>query len=63
MKFHLYPYEIDDIVVMKKAHPCGSNEWKVLRASAEVTLQCLGCDNIQRMKRKKLESSTKAIKK
>ena len=24
-------YHVGDVVQMKKAHPCGSNEWEVLR--------------------------------
>ena len=26
-----YQYEVGDIVKLKKQHPCGSNEWEILR--------------------------------
>ena len=34
---------LNDILVMKKAHPCGSNRWVVLRTGADFRLRCLGC--------------------
>lgn len=37
------PLHIDDIVYLRKAHPCGTNRWRVLRTGADVRLQCLGC--------------------
>ena len=32
-----------DVLTMKKAHPCGSREWLVLRVGADFKLRCLGC--------------------
>ena len=37
------PFEIGDIVRLKKQHPCGSKEWEVLRVGADFRLKCLGC--------------------
>ncbi len=34
---------LDDILTMKKPHPCGSKQWKVLRTGADFRLKCLGC--------------------
>lgn len=36
-------YPVDKVVVMKKAHACGSKEWQVIRPGAEIGLKCLGC--------------------
>lgn len=36
-------YQLDSIVVMKKQHPCGTNEWKVIRVGADIKIKCLGC--------------------
>ena len=30
-----------DIVRLRKAHPCGSDEWKVVRVGADIGLKCL----------------------
>jgi hypothetical protein len=35
--------QLGDIIKMKKAHPCGSQEWKILRVGADFRLQCMGC--------------------
>lgn len=37
---------LDDIVQMRKQHPCGSDQWKVIRIGADVKIKCLGCGRI-----------------
>jgi len=32
-----------DIVRLRKAHPCGSDEWEVVRVGADIGLKCLKC--------------------
>lgn len=39
-------YKVNDIITLKKGHPCGENKWKILRTGADIKLQCLGCDKI-----------------
>ncbi|NLY09645.1 MAG: DUF951 domain-containing protein [Tissierellia bacterium] len=39
-----YHYRVEDVVTLKKGHPCGENRWKILRTGADIKLQCLGCD-------------------
>ncbi len=34
---------LDDIVRLRKPHPCGSTDWKVVRLGADIGLVCLGC--------------------
>ena len=36
-------YEVGDIVKLKKQHPCGSKEWRILRVGADFRLECMGC--------------------
>lgn len=36
-------YKLGDIVVMKKAHPCGFNEWEITRIGADIKIKCLNC--------------------
>ena len=38
-------FEVGDKIKMKKAHPCGSNEWDVLRVGIDFRLQCIGCSH------------------
>ena len=37
--------QIGDILIMKKSHPCGEKQWKVLRIGADFRLRCLGCNH------------------
>ena len=36
-------YQLNSIVTMKKQHPCGSNEWKIVRIGADIKIECLNC--------------------
>ena len=37
-------YEINDIVQMKKEHPCHKSiEWKIIRMGADIKIKCLNC--------------------
>ena len=36
-------YKLNDIVVMKKQHPCGTNEFKIIRIGADIKIKCLNC--------------------
>lgn len=34
---------VGDVVLMRKAHPCGGLEWQVVRVGADIGLVCLTC--------------------
>ena len=36
-------YKLNDIVIMKKAHPCGTNNWKIIRVGADIKIKCQNC--------------------
>ncbi len=36
-------YKVGDIIVTKKPHVCGSNEWKILRTGIDFKLICIKC--------------------
>ncbi len=36
-------YQIGTKVIMKKQHPCGTNEWEVVRLGADIKIKCLHC--------------------
>lgn len=42
------------VLTLKKPHPCGSKDWKVLRPGWEYRLQCMGCGHIMLMQREQL---------
>ena len=34
---------VDDVVRLRKAHPCGSTDWTVVRLGADIGLRCSTC--------------------
>ena len=35
--------QVDDLVRLRKPHPCGSYEWRVVRVGADIGLKCQLC--------------------
>ncbi len=38
-------YKIGGIIISKKPHACGGNEWEIVRLGADVKLKCKGCNH------------------
>ncbi|MDO4777975.1 MAG: DUF951 domain-containing protein [Tissierellia bacterium] len=55
-------YIVNDIVRLKKGHPCGSNEWKILRTGVDIKLECLGCNKVVWLSRVDFEKRVRKIK-
>lgn len=53
--------KVGDVLQMKKNHPCGSREWKVLRVGMDFRLRCLGCGHEVMLPRVKAEKNIKKI--
>ena len=51
--------EIDDIVEMKKQHPCGSKNWKITRLGADLKLKCEGCSRVIMISRGEFNKAVK----
>ena len=54
-------YNVGDIVILKKGHPCGINQWEVIRVGADFKLKCTGCGRIVMVPRKSFEKSVKKV--
>ena len=39
-------YTIGTIVEMKKGHPCGANEWEIVRLGADIKIKCTNCGRV-----------------
>jgi hypothetical protein len=37
------PFEVNDIIHLRKPHACGGYEWQVVRVGADIGLKCLTC--------------------
>ena len=47
----------NDILELKKPHPCGEKRVKILRLGSDVKIECLGCAHQMMINRIKLEKS------
>lgn len=54
-------YDLNDIVQMKKAHPCGVNEWKIIRMGMDIRIKCTGCNHSVLIPRSKFEAKFKKV--
>ena len=37
-------FGLNDIVEMKKQHPCGTNRWEIIRLGADIKIKCCHCE-------------------
>lgn len=54
-------YKIGTKVVMKKQHPCGANEWEIIRLGADIKIKCLNCNRTLFMPRIEFNKKVKKI--
>ena len=52
---------VGDVLKMKKAHPCGSQEWSVLRVGMDFKLRCMGCGHDVMLPRAKAAKNIRKI--
>lgn len=53
--------KVGDNIKLKKAHPCGTNDWKVLRVGMDFRLECNGCGHQVMVPRKLVEKNFKGF--
>ncbi len=39
-------YNLNDKVIMKKGHPCGNNEFEIIRLGADIKIRCTKCNHV-----------------
>lgn len=39
-------FNCKDIVITRKTHVCGGNQWEILRTGADIKLKCVKCGHI-----------------
>jgi hypothetical protein len=53
--------KLDDVVRLKKKHPCGSYEWQVVRLGADIGIRCLKCHRRVLLERSVFERRAKSV--
>ncbi len=57
----LIKYNVGDIVKTRKPHPCGGDEWEVMRTGIDFRIRCNKCGRVLLLPRPKFEKSVKKI--
>ena len=50
--------QVNDKIILKKAHPCGGKEWQIVRIGADVKLCCCTCGKYVNLTRDELKKRT-----
>jgi hypothetical protein len=53
--------QIDDLVRLRKPHPCGSYEWRVVRVGADIGLKCQVCGRRVLLSRRNFGKRVKSV--
>ena len=56
-------YQLNSIVIMKKPHPCGTNEWEIVRVGADIKIKCLKCNRMIMIPRVEFNNKLKKVSK
>lgn len=54
-------YYLEDIIQTKKPHPCGSDQWEIIRVGMDFKIKCLGCGRVVMLPRSKFEKRVKKV--
>jgi len=54
-------FGLNDVVQMKKPHPCGENRWKIIRMGADIRIKCEGCGHSVMLSRKDFAKKLKKV--
>ncbi len=52
---------LGDVITTRKAHPCGSSEWTVIRTGADIKIRCNRCGRIVMLDRDSFLRRRKAV--
>ena len=55
------PILLGDVIRSRKPHPCGSDEWTVIRTGADIKMKCSGCGRIVMLDRDSFIRRRKAV--
>ena len=51
--------QLNDVVRLRKPHPCGATDWSVVRLGADIGLECKGCGHRVLLTRRELAKRLK----
>lgn len=57
----LVRYNVGDIVITRKQHPCGGDRWEIMRTGVDFRIKCQKCGRVLLLPRPKFEKSVRSI--
>ncbi len=54
-------YNLYDKVIMKKNHPCGSNEFEIIRLGTDIKIKCIKCERVIMLSRVDFDKKIKKV--
>jgi hypothetical protein len=60
---HMEPMDIrlGDVYTLRKPHPCGGYDWRVVRVGADIGMRCVKCDHKVLLARSEFERRVKKL--
>lgn len=56
-----HEFQLNDVVEMKKPHPCGTNKWRIIRLGMDIRIKCEGCQHSVLIPRKEFTRKVKKV--
>ena len=53
--------EFGDVVRLRKKHPCGGDEWQVMKLGVDIRVKCLKCHRQVLLERETFERRVKTL--
>ena len=54
-------YKLGSMVMMKKEHPCKTNEFEVVRVGADIKIKCVNCGRVVMLPRIEFNKKIKKV--
>ncbi|MCH5167099.1 MAG: DUF951 domain-containing protein [Erysipelotrichales bacterium] len=54
-------FNLNDKVIMKKPHACGTNEWIITRLGVDIKIKCIKCNREIMMDRLEFKKKLKGV--
>jgi hypothetical protein len=54
-------FVLGDVIQMRKKHPCGSDQWEIMRTGMDIRMRCQGCSRVVLLPRRQVERGMKGF--
>ena len=54
-------YKLNDQVIMKKPHACGTNLWQIVRTGVDIKIKCINCGREVMLERLEFNKKLKKV--